>query len=144
MLQGAFDGLQAQHQIVQLGERRILGALSAHVDDPFLESDDLTGGDHGSAFQNVGAAASHGLHLRHPAGEHAAFAGYLYPGFDDVLHRSDAHGFTGSRNVQFAARKGLVLQDEGLYLVFVDVQSGAFHLAFGSELNIRDLDDTQF
>ena len=78
------------HQVASLGERRVFSARTRHVDDAFLETNDLTGGHNSHTLENVGTAfANHGLFTRVTAREHTAIAFYLATWLDHVLHWHD-------------------------------------------------------
>ena len=100
VLENAFYGLGNHDQVVELGERRVLGARTGHIDDTFLETDDLTGGHDSHASENMGLTGTNGVDLGDDAGENAAGALYLDTGFDNVLDGGDPNALPGFGNVE--------------------------------------------
>ena len=130
----ALGRLGHDHEVVELGERSVVGAGTGHVDDAFLEANDLAGGDNGHAAQDMSLAAADGVNLGDDAGEHTAGALYLDPGFDHVLDGGDTDALARLGNVEAE------VLDPGLHVViFVhecldsvrfDKQGAVFYLAF--------------
>ena len=134
MLLGASHRLHDQNQVQGLREGGILGARTGHVDDAFLEADDLTGGNTSRTLQDVGLAGTDSVDLGDDAGEHAAGALNLNTGLDDVLNGGDTDGLTGFCDVEFNGLDvGLyvvVVLDESLHVVSVDVQNAVLDSTF--------------
>ena len=72
-----------------------------HLDDPFLETDDFTGGNNRSTFQNVGFPFADHINFADEAGEYAAFAFHSYAGLDDVFYGDDTNGFARTSQEYF-------------------------------------------
>ena len=138
----ALLGLDDHAHVLSLGEGAVVGGGAGHVDDALLEAHDAAHGhDHG-AVHAVGAALAHLSDLAHDAGEHAAIAGHLDAGLDNVLDGGDAAGLAGVSQLDLAADQTVVLQHQLGQLVSVDVQHALFNLGLLTKLNIMDMDFT--
>ena len=76
------DDLNLQNHIKGCGKRRIVGAWAAHVDDPFLKSNNFTTGDNCNVFQHMPCALA------------CIIPCNLTPGLDDVLDAEYPGGLT--------------------------------------------------
>ena len=134
VLLDALDRLADHNQVVELGERGVLGARAGHIDDALLEADDLAGGDDRHAAQDVGFAGADSVDLGDDAGELTAGAFDLHAGLDDVLDRRDPHALARTGDVKLRGfDTGLdvvVLVHEGSHCLGVDEQGSVFYLAF--------------
>ena len=144
MLLHVVHGLAHHAQVEGLGERRILGAHAAHVDDALLEADDGAGGDHGHALEGIGLAAAHRVDLADDAGEDAALALDLDAGLDDVLDRGDAHGLAGLGDVEAHALELLLSHCNLLHVGLANVEHAALDLRSLVEDDVGDEDLSEF
>ena len=135
MLLGTLNRLADHDDIQGLGEGGVLSAGAGHINETFLETDDLTSGNNSSTLQNMGTTGTDGIHLVvHDTGENHTGALNLTTGLDNVLNRGDANALAGLSNVKADGLDELlhivVIVDIFLYFFGIDVQNAVFNGTF--------------
>ena len=126
----AVDGVHDKNQVDGFGERSVFGAFAGHIDDAFLETNDLTGGDNSGTSQSVGSAGADSGDFGDHAGENPALTLDLAAGLDYVLNRGNANALAGASDLNFAGFDVFVLQDDLLNGLFVYEQNAVLDFGF--------------
>ena len=100
MLFNVVNRLTYHNQVQCLGEWCVISSRTGHVDDSFLESNDLSCSHYCHAFQGIGLSFSYCVNFRDHAREDASSSLNLYTWLDDILYRSDSYRLTWLRDVE--------------------------------------------
>jgi hypothetical protein len=128
MLLKTFYRSKDKHDVVGLGIRRVLCARAHHINDAFLETDDLPGCHNGSTFQNEGFAFANGVYIADKSGEN--FIGTLKKfasGLDNILHWKNADALARHGKIDIHLNKAFVTGKLGYELFFIDIKNAVFN-----------------
>ena len=133
------DGFEDQDDVVRLRIGRIVGARPLHIDDSFLEPDDLAGGHNRGAFQNERLSFADGLHVADHAGEDLSVPLDLEAGFDDIFHGKDADALSGHGERHVDLGEPFVLGKQLHKLFLIDMKNALFDVRLVSPRQLRNM-----
>ena len=127
MLFEAFNWLHLYNNVHGLGEWSVVSARTGHIDDTFLETNDLTSCNNCSAFENVSSAFTNCINFSDPAWENAALAFNFYARLDNVFNWGDSYAFAWTSEENFAGCDVFIFESDFADFFFVNVQNAVFY-----------------
>ncbi len=113
--------LDDQHEVIQRRKRCITRSFTAHIDDAFLKTDDLSRRYDSSTLEHIGSSGSDRVDFCTPSGEYAPASVHFNARLNHVLDRRDSHRFARPGDVKRNRFDRFVLQQQTTQLILVDI-----------------------